>query len=145
MLLSVCEIVVPVEADAPVMFEFVDGLQLYVTLPIVPVILEVKFIVGAVPEHIVVDDGFDVAEGVGFTVIVNVFETPEQDVAFDNAGFTVIVAVIGEVPELVAENIGISPLPLAANPIEVLLFVHEKFVPVITPLNVIIEVDVLLQ
>ena len=37
----------------------------------------------------------------------------------------VIVAVTGEVPVLAATNEGIFPVPLAARPMAVLLFVHE--------------------
>ena len=44
-------------------------------------------------------------------------------------GVTVIVAVIGEVPVLIAEKLPISPEPEAANPIEVVLFVHVKVPP----------------
>jgi hypothetical protein len=42
---------------------------------------------------------------------------------------TVIVEVIGLVPEFNAVNDGIIPLPFAASPIDVLLFVHEYVVP----------------
>jgi len=35
-----------------------------------------------------------------------------------------MVAVTGAVPVLVATNVGIFPVPLAARPIEVVLFVH---------------------
>jgi hypothetical protein len=40
-------------------------------------------------------------------------------------GTTVIVEVIGVVPEFVAVNNERFPVPLAGNPIAVLLFVHE--------------------
>jgi len=51
-------------------------------------------------------------------VIVKVIGAPEQLLA---AGVTVIVAVKGEVPLLVAGNDGIvEVIPLAANPIPVL-------------------------
>ncbi len=62
--------------------------------------------------------------------MVNVVGVPEHPFAVD---VTVIVAVMGDVVELVAVNEGILPKPLAARPIEVLLFVHVKDVPVTGP------------
>ena len=49
----------------------------------------------------------------------------------ENTGVTSIVAVIGKVPVLVAVNEAILPVPLAASPMEVLLFVqlYEVAVP----------------
>ena len=44
-----------------------------------------------------------------------------------------IVPEIGEFVAFVAVKEGIFPLPLAANPIEVLLFAHVKVVPVTGP------------
>ena len=41
-----------------------------------------------------------------------------------NVGVTVIVPLMGVVPVLVALKPGTLPLPLAAKPIPVLLFVH---------------------
>ena len=40
-------------------------------------------------------------------------------------GVNVIVAITGELVEFVAINEGIFPVPFAASPMEVLLFVHE--------------------
>ena len=71
----------------------------------------------------------------GFTVIVNVFGIPLQPNALD--GVTVIVATTGEIPALVAVKAGILPFPLAANPLEGVLFVHEKVVPTEELLKVI--------
>jgi hypothetical protein len=48
----------------------------------------------------------------------------------------VIVAVIGAVPVFVAVKEGISPEPLAARPIAVLLFVQVKVVPATGPASV---------
>jgi hypothetical protein len=59
--------------------------------------------------------------GLGFTVIVNVCGVPGQEFP---VGVTVIVAVTGVVPALVAVNAAIFPEPLAANPIEGSLFVQ---------------------
>ena len=61
-------------------------------------------------------------EGLGLTVIVNIWGVPEQPSA---VGVTVMVAVIAVVPALVAVKAAISPVPLAAKPILGVLFVHE--------------------
>jgi len=52
-------------------------------------------------------------------------------------GVMVIVAVIGAFVTFVAVNEGTFPLPLAIKPIEVLLFVHVKVVPVTGPESVV--------
>ena len=61
-------------------------------------------------------------EAVGFTVIVNIIVCPKHPSPTD--GETLIVAVIGDRPVLIAVNDGILPLPLAAIPTEGLLLVH---------------------
>ena len=66
-------------------------------------------------------------DGVGLTVIVNVTGGPAQPVAA--TGVTVIVAVTGAVPVLVAMKLGILPTPAPARPIEGWLFVHWKNTP----------------
>jgi hypothetical protein len=76
--------------------------------------------------------------GVGFTVMVNVCGAPGHPAA---DGVTVIVAVIGAFVELVAVNDGIFPLPVAASPIEVLLFVQLKVVPLTAPAKLTRLVD----
>jgi len=53
--------------------------------------------------------------GVGFTVIVNDNGVPMHPLA---VGVTVIVAITGAVPPLMAVNDGIFPVPLAPNPID---------------------------
>jgi hypothetical protein len=62
--------------------------------------------------------------------MVNVVGVPVHPFA---VGVTVIVAVIGDVVALVAANEGISPDPLAARPMAVLLFVQVKIVPLTGP------------
>ena len=52
-------------------------------------------------------------------------------------GVIVMVAVIGELVEFVAVNEGTLPVPLAANPIAVLLFVHVNVVPETGPIRVV--------
>ena len=59
--------------------------------------------------------------GVGFTVMVNVSVAPEQLLA---DVVTTMVAVIGAVPVFVAVNAPILPVPEAARPIDVVLFVQ---------------------
>lgn len=61
---------------------------------------------------------------VGLTVIVNVLACPVQFIALLYTGVTVMVADTGEVPPLIAVKDGIFPIPLAARPIEGLLFVQ---------------------
>ena len=64
-------------------------------------------------------------DGVGFTVIVKVIDEPEQVVPpLVYVGVTVIVAVTGALVALVAMKLAILPVPLAANPILVVLFVQ---------------------
>ena len=61
----------------------------------------------------------------GFTVMVNCLAVPPQVLPpLVKYGVTMIIATIGEVPVLVAVNIGIEPLPSDARPIELWLFVH---------------------
>ena len=71
--------------------------------------------------------------GIGFTVIVNVIGVPVQPPA---PGVTVIVATIGPLVALVVTNGCISPVPDAARPMAVLLFVQLYVEPGV-PLNVI--------
>ena len=135
----------PVDDNAPVIFRLVDGDQLYVVVPAVLVILEVNAIDGAVPEQMVAVVGVAVAAGVGLMVIINDLTTPEQPVADDNDGVTCMVAVIGVVPAFVVVNEGMLPVPLAPKPIDVLLFVQAKLVPVTAPEKVITDEEILLQ
>ena len=57
---------------------------------------------------------------IGFTVMVKVIGTPAQP--FVVVGVTVMVAVVALVKLFAVTNDGIFPLPLAAKPIEGLLF-----------------------
>ena len=61
-------------------------------------------------------------DGVGFTVMVKLTGPPVQ--ADGDDGVTVMVAVIGAAVVLVATKLGILPVPDAANPMAVLLFVQ---------------------
>ena len=59
---------------------------------------------------------------IGFTVIVNVIGAPVQPDMIE--GVTVMVAVVALVNVFDVTKDGIFPLPLAANPIDGLLFTH---------------------
>ena len=72
--------------------------------------------------------------GVGLTVIVNVCWAPAQP---SNEGVTVIVAVTGAVPLLVAVNDGMFPEPLAARPIDGVLLLHEYVV--VPPVRLVVK------
>ena len=62
---------------------------------------------------------------VGFTVMVNVVGVPTQlTPALVNVRVTVIVAVIGAFVLFVAAKLGKVPVPLAASPMLVVLFVQ---------------------
>ena len=62
---------------------------------------------------------------IGFTIIVKVSVFPGQPLI---NGVTTIVAVTGVVPVLVAVKLAIFPVPLAAKPMLVLLFVQAYVV-----------------
>ena len=64
-------------------------------------------------------------DGVGFTVIVNVLDAPVQVTPpLVKVGVTVMVAVTAAVLTLVAVKLPILPVPAAARPMLVLLFVQ---------------------
>ena len=65
-------------------------------------------------------DGCESA-GVGFTVMLNVLDDPGQVRA---VGVTVMVATTGDDVGLAAVNDEISPVPLAARPMDAVLFVQ---------------------
>lgn len=83
-----------------------------------------------------------VTEGVGLTVIIKFCGVPAQPFA---VGVTVIVAVTAALVLLVAVNAAILPEPLAARPIEVVLFVQLNVVPVTEPVRATAVVLVLLH
>ena len=64
--------------------------------------------------------------GVGYNVIVNVDGVPMQPFA---DGVMVIVAITVEKPGFVAVKEGMDPVPLAARPMDGVLFVQVKDVP----------------
>jgi hypothetical protein len=64
------------------------------------------------------------------TVIVKVCGVPVQPFT---VGVTVMVAITGAAPGLIAANAAMFPLPLAASPIEGVLFTQLKVVPLTEP------------
>jgi len=84
--------------------------------------------------------------GTGLTVIVKVAGTPLQTMLpMVAAGVTVIVPVKGDVPAFVAIKDGISPVPLAANPIDVVLLAQLNTVPAMALEKAITFVEELLH
>lgn len=66
-----------------------------------------------------------VEDGEGFTINAATFCVPWQVFPpLVYSGVIVIATPVGELPEFTARNDGISPVPLAARPIPVVLFVH---------------------
>ena len=66
---------------------------------------------------------------VGFTVIVKVLVGPVQEVpSLAKVGVTTIVAITGKVPVLTVVKELMSPVPVAARPILVVLFVQAYVV-----------------
>ncbi len=80
--------------------------------------------------------------GVRFTVMVKETGIPGHPFA---VGVTVIVATTAVVPVFVAVKEAMLPVPLAAKPIEGLLFVQLYEVPLTEPANVMAAVGELLQ
>lgn len=74
--------------------------------------------------------------------MVNVTGVPVQA---PTAGVTVMVATTGAVPVLVAVKDAILPVPLAANPIEGVLFVQLNVVPGTVPVKLTAAVAALLH
>lgn len=66
--------------------------------------------------------------------MVKLWATPVQP---NTEGVTVIVAVTGTLVVLTAVNDGISPLPVAANPIDGSLLLQVKLVPLTAPVKFI--------
>jgi hypothetical protein len=98
----------------------------HVQVIVAPVVDEVKATaLVAVFEQTVWSGNENCTIGAGLTVMVNCFVGPEQvTVALVYLGVTMIVAITGVIPILTAVNAAISPEPLAASPIDGVLFVH---------------------
>lgn len=121
---------------APAAASPIDGalfVQLNITLPPVAGLLNATAAVDDPLHKTWLATAFTVA--IGLTVIVNVMGKPVHP--FGDVGVTVIVAVIALVRLLAVTNDGIFPVPLAANPIEGLLFTQLYVVPATPLLNTI--------
>lgn len=108
---------------------------------------EVKLVAGIISlSQAVIFDGI-ITVGVGFTVTVNVLTEPLQfTLPLLNDGVTVMLAITGVVPVLMAVNEGMLPLP-DVKPIEGVLFVQLYVVvpPVFIVPKLIMEVELPLQ
>ncbi len=125
LLMSVCAgmEVVPLLA-APV----IPKGALQVQLKLTPGVVDVKLTaVDVNPEQMVCLDRENWILGDGFTVMVKLEGKPLHKFP---RGVTVMVAVTGVVPILMGIKAGILPVPFAANPMELLLFVQEYELPV---------------
>ena len=115
--------VFPVPSAAPEILP--AGAMAVVQVNDVPVTLLVNAIEVVPPEQNDCEAGVAVIAGEGFTVIVKVFTEPSQVMPpFVKCGVTVIVATTCAIPELVAVKDAMSPVPLAASPMEVLLLIQ---------------------
>jgi hypothetical protein len=128
-LVSVPPMVAPLPATPPVKPAPVGAPQLYVVpAGTIPLVLFTGVTEKAVALQTLVD--MLVTAGVGLTVMVKFFDGPTQLVPpLVKVGVTVIVPLIAVLPVLLAVNDAIlSVVPLAANPIAGLLFVHAYVV-----------------
>lgn len=103
----------------------IEGLllvQVYTMVP--PVVGELKFADTDWPLQ-TTRFAMRLTDAVGLTVMVKFLGVPEQVTPpFSKLGVTVMVAVTGAEPLLVAWNDGIWPVPLAPRPIEVLVLLQ---------------------
>lgn len=135
LLISVCAGIVPVIplSLAPV----TDAGELEDQSNETPLVVELKVTaVEDCPEHMVCGAGLNEALGAGFTVMVKGCVVPVQVTpALLYVGITFIVASTEALVELIPLNADISPVPLAASPIDVWLFVQGNVVPETKLLN----------
>jgi hypothetical protein len=98
----------------------IDG-SLFVHVKVVPAVglLMTIAVVVAPLQYVALAIGFTI--GAGLTVMVNVMGVPTHPFA---VGVTMIVAITGAEPKLVAVKDGMFPFPLAARPIVGSLLVH---------------------
>ena len=125
----------PLAARPIAVFEFV-----HVKVPPAGVLTKLVAAMAALLQTVIFEG--TVTVGVGFTVIVYEDIVPTQ---LFTVGVTAIVAVIFVVPVFVAVNEAMSPDPLAANPIAVLVFVQVNVPPAGTLTKVVAGIVALLQ
>ena len=100
----------------------VSFVQEYVVVPPVFVVPKLIAVSESLLQTVLLEIVFTLADGL--IVMVKAIGVPLQLFVFVNDGVTVIVAVIGVVPELRAVKEGISPLPLVPIPMEGVLLVQ---------------------
>jgi hypothetical protein len=104
----------------------IDGVlfvQLYTIVPPVAVLAKVTAVVAVALQSTLLATAVTVA--VGFTVMVKMEAVPVQlTPPLVYVGVTVMVSTTGAVPVLMAVKDAMSPVPLAAKPIEVFLFIQ---------------------
>ena len=120
----------PIEVLSFVQLKVVPLTEPEKTIAVVALLLQTTWLAGSV------------TVGVGLALIVNDCDGPVQPLA---KGVTAKVAVTEVVPELIAVNAAIAPVPLEANPIAGRLLVQVYVVPVTVPLKLITEVEAPLQ
>ena len=135
-LVPVFTAVKPISLDPVLVKPVVGSVLVHVYVEVPPVLIVEKGISTSSPSVTTISTvGFTCA--VGFTVISNGVAGPVQlTPPFSNVGVTVIVAITGLVPVLMAVKAGISPVPDAANPIEVKSFVQLN---VVVPFTFVVE------
>src|SRR5512135_2280869 len=136
-------------SPVPVAASPIDGVslvQVYVALPPVVAVVKVTACVSSLL-HTVWSAGW-LTSAVGLTVMVKLFCGPSHVFPpFSKCGVTVIVAVTGDVPGLSAVNAGMSPVPVAASPIDgvSLVQVYVALPPVVAVVKVTACVSSLLH
>lgn len=120
----------PEDADSPI--EVLLLVHEYVVVPPVRLVVKVTAVL-AEPLHSTWSAG-SVTWPLGFTVMVKACGVPAQP---SNEGVTVIVAVTGAVPLLVAVNEEMLPVPLAPRPMLVLLLLHAYVV--VPPVRLVLK------
>ena len=135
-LVPVFTAVKPISLDPVLVKPVVGSVLVHVYVEVPPVLIVEKGMSTSSPSVTTISTvGFTCA--VGFTVISNGVAGPVQlTPPFSNVGVTVIVAITGLVPVLIAVKAGISPVPDAANPIEVKSFVQLN---VVVPFTFVVE------
>jgi hypothetical protein len=115
--------------------------QLYMILPPVVGLLKAIAAVDEPLHNTWLATGFTVA--IGLTVMVKLIGKPEQP--FGDVGVTVMVAVMALVKLFAVTKAGILPIPVAAKPIDGLLFTQLYVVPATPLVNTIGKVVALAQ
>ena len=146
-------VIVAVTGLEPLLMALKDAMLLF-PLELNPIaafeFVQLKIVPATEPLKVIADTAFPLQTvwlnteetfGVGFTLNVNVFAVPEQP----KTGVTVIVAVTGLDVKFSPVKLAMLPVPLEANPIEVVEFVQLNTVPPTVPEKFIPEIAAPLQ